>query len=432
MRLACLAAAVFALTLLAQPRPSSRILAVNVDSVVHPVTVEILQHAIDKAQREKADLILIRLNTPGGLVESTRRMVEQIDTSPVPVVTFVTPSGARAASAGFFLLMAGDVAAMSYGTNTGAASPVLMMGGAGDMDPVMRKKVENDAAASLRSQAARRGRNAALAEKAVLEAKSFSDQEALDSHLIDLVVRDEAELLRKLHGFTVTRFDGSQRTLQLESPQVTDYQLSWREKAMQSLSDPNIAFLILIAGALCLSFEFSAPGFGAPGVIGAILLLLGLSAMSLLPINWMAAGLLLVGLACIFLEMKFASHGVLAAGGTLALVLGSLFLVEGPPEMRIRLSTAIGVALPFGIITGLLVTLVVRSRRNKSVTGISGMIDSQGVSVTELSPTGTVRIHGEYWDAISTIPTPAGTPVRVIEWTGTTGLQLKVEPLQQQ
>jgi membrane-bound serine protease (ClpP class) len=210
---------------------------------------------------------------------------------------------------------------------------------------------------------------------------------------------------------------------------MIEYRLTWRERAMSALSDPNLAFLILIAGALCLYFEFSAPGMSAPGIIGVILLLLGLSAMSMLPINWMAAGLLVVGLASIALEIKFATHGVLGAGGVVALVLGSLFLVEGPPEMRIRLSTALGVSLPFGIITCLLVTLVVRSRRNKAATGISGMIDEMGVAITALAPAGKVLVHGEYWDAMSSVPVAAGASVRVTELTG---LQLKVEPSQQQ
>ncbi len=415
--------ALFQLALPAQPAPS-RILAVNITSVVHPITAEILSHAIEQARREKADLVLIRLNTPGGLVEATRRLVEQIDGSPVPVVTFVTPSGARAASAGFFLLEAGDVAAMTYGTNTGAASPVLM---GMEMDPVMRRKVESDAAAWLRSQTTRRGRNAALAEKAVSESKSFSDQEALDSHLIDFIVRDEAELLRKLDGFTVTRFNGATQVLRLgASSAVVDYKLTWRERAMATLSDPNLAFLILIAGALCLYFEFTTPGMIAPGVIGAILALLGLSAMSVLPINWMAAGLLVIGLACIVLEAKFTSHGVLAAGGISALVLGTIFLVEGPPEMRIRLSTALGVAMPFGVITCVLTTLVVRSRRNKAAGGASGLIAEEGISVTELNPVGKVLVHGEYWNAVSSVHAAAGIRVRVIELDG---MELKVEPI---
>ncbi len=419
-----LAVFAFLLTQGAALAASAKISAITIDGVVHPITVEILSRALEQARNQKADLFLIRLNTPGGLLEATRQLVEKIDASNIPVVTFVTPSGGRAASAGFFLLEAGDVAAMAYGTNTGAASPVVI---GTEMDPVMRRKVENDSAASLRSQAGKRGRNASLAEKAVFEAKSFSDQEALDAHLIDLTVRDEAELLRKLHNREITRFDGSRQTLQLENPEVVEYKLTTRERLMSTLSDPNLAFLILILGALCIYVEFSSPGLILPGVLGAILLLLGLSAMSVLPINWMAAGLIVLSFTFFVLEAKFTSHGVLGAGGVIALVLGSLFLVEGPPEMRIRLGTALGVALPFGLITSFLVVLVVRARANKVVTGASGMIGRTGVSVTDLSPEGKVLIGGEYWNAVSTSAVPPGAAVRVLEIDG---LSLKVAPIE--
>jgi membrane-bound serine protease (ClpP class) len=404
---------------------AAKVTAITIDGIVHPITVEILSHALEEARDQKADLLLIRLNTPGGLLEATRQLVEKIDASPIPVVTFVTPSGGRAASAGFFLLEAGDVAAMAFGTNTGAASPVLM---GAEMDPVMRRKVENDSAASLRSQAAKRGRNASLAEKAVFEAKSFSDQEALEAHLVDLTVRDEAELLQKLNHREITRFDGSRLTLQLENPVVVDYKPTIRERLMTALSDPNLAFLILILGALSLYVEFSSPGLIVPGVLGAVLVMLGLSAMSVLPINWMAAGLILVGLASFVLEAKFTSHGLLGTAGVVALVLGALFLVQGPPEMRIHLGTALGVALPFGLITFFLVALVVRARANKVVTGASGMIGKTGVSVTDLSPAGKVLIGGEYWNAVCTSNAQPGAAVRVLEIDG---LMLKVAPIEE-
>lgn len=426
MRLACKLALVAFLQTPWMPRAAvAKVVAVTVNGVVHPITAEILAHASELARNQKADLILIRLNTPGGLLDATRSIVEQIDASPVPVVTFVTPSGGRAASAGFFLLEAADVAAMAFGTNAGAASPVLA---GAEMDPVMRKKLENDAAASLRSQATKRGRNASLAEQAVFEAKSFSDKEAMDDHLIDLAVRDEAELLRKFHDREITRFDGSRQTLQLDHPEVIEYQLTVRERLMSALRDPNLAFVMLILGGLCIYLEFSAPGLIVPGILGAILVLLGLSAMSVLPINWMAAGLVAVGLACFVLEAKFVSHGILGTGGVIALVLGSLFLVNGPPEMRIRAGTAIGVALPFGLITCFLVVLVIRARANKVVSGPSYLVEQTGVSVTDLAPTGKIRIGGEYWNAVSTRATPRGTAVRVLE---VTDLLLKVTPLQE-
>jgi len=240
------------------------------------------------------------------------------------------------------------------------------------------------------------------------------------------VVRDEAELLQKLNGREITRFDGTRLTLHLDNPQVIDYQFTLRERIMAKLSDPNIAFIILIVGGLCIYVEFSAPGLVAPGVFGAILALVGLSALSVLPINWMGAGLIVVGIACFVLEAKFSSHGLLGTAGVAALVLGALVLVDGPPEIRIHLGTALSVALPFGVITALLVSMVVRARRNKVVTGSAGMIDETGVSVTDLAPAGKVLVHGEYWDAISTRPAPNGTPVRVLQLEG---LKLKVEPI---
>jgi membrane-bound serine protease (ClpP class) len=403
-------------------RSESRVIAVSVDNVVHPITVDILTHAIEQARRERADILLIRLNTPGGLLEAERQMMEKIVASPVPVVTFVTPSGARAASAGFFLLEAGDVAAMADGTNAGAASPVLM---GAQMDPVMRKKVENDAAASLRSFASKRGRNADLAQKAVFEAKSFTDREALEAKLIDLTAPDERHLLALLNGREITRFDGRRQTLHLSVPQVVDYEPSIRERIFSSISDPNIAFILLILGALGIYVEFSSPGLIFPGVGGGILVLLGLSGLAVLPINWVGAALLLLSLSFFILELKFASHGILGAGGVVAMILGSLFLINGPPEMRIRISTALAVTLPFAIVTACLLTMVLRARSQRVVTGPTAMLNTTGVALTALSPQGKVFVHGEYWDAVSTMPIAPGASVRVV---GVEGLTLTVEP----
>lgn len=401
----------------------SRVIAVSVDNVVHPITVEILTHAIDQASRERADLLLIRLNTPGGLLEATRQAVQKIIASPVPVVTFVTPSGGRAASAGFFLLEAGDIAAMADGTNAGASSAVLL--GGQQMDPVLRKKVDNDAAALLRGLASKRGRNADLAQKAVFEARSFSDREALENKLIDLVAPDERSLLEQLDGRTIVRFDGRRETLRLSRPQVVDYSPAIRERIFSSISDPNLAFILLILGALGIYVEYLSPGLIFPGVAGGILLLLGLSALAVLPINWAGAALLLLSFAFFVLEAKFASHGILGAGGAVAMILGALLLINGPPEMRIRLSTALAVALPFAAITLFLVSLVVRARAQKVTTGMDAMQNTTGVALTALSPAGQVLVRGEYWNAVSATPVAPGTAVRVI---GMQGLTLKVEP----
>lgn len=372
----------------------SRVIAVSVDNVVHPITVEMLTHAIDEAKRQRADFLLIRLNTPGGMLEATRQAIEKIVASPIPVVTFVTPSGGRAASAGFFLLESGDIAAMADGTNAGAASAVLL--GGQRMDPVLRKKVDSDAAALLRSLASKRGRNADLAEKAVFEAKSFSDREALENKLIDLVASDELHLLAQLDGRAIVRFDGRRETLRLSRAQVVDYKPTIREQILSSISDPNIAFILLILGALGIYVEYLSPGLILPGVAGGILLLLGLSALSVLPINWTGAALLLLSFAFFVLEAKFASHGILGTGGAVAMVLGSLLLIKGPPEMRIRVSTALTVALPFTAITLFLVSLVVRARAQKVLTGMTAMRNTVGVALTALSPTGKVLVRGEY------------------------------------
>ncbi len=399
------------------------ILAVRVDHVVHPVTVEILKHALDQARRENAELVLIRLNTPGGLLEATREAIEAIVASPVPVVTYVTPSGGRAASAGFFLLEAGDIAAMAPGTNTGAASPILL---GQQMDPVLRRKAENDAAAALRSLVEKRGRNSALAEKTVYEAKAFTEKEALDSKLIEIIAKDEADLFRQVEGREIVRLNGARQTLRLASTQVVDYQETVRERILSAISNPNLAFVLLILGALGVYIEFSSPGLILPGVAGAILALLGLSALAVLPINWLGAALIVLALALFVLEAKFASHGILGGGGAVAMVLGAVLLIDGPPELRIRWSIALAAALPFAGITMFLLSLVMRARAAKVVTGVEGMVGELGEARTALKPRGKVFVHGEYWDAVSSAPAVTGSRVRV---TAVEGLELRVEPI---
>jgi membrane-bound serine protease (ClpP class) len=401
-----------------------RVLAVDLDGIVHPITVEIVSRALDQAEHQHAELVLIRLNTPGGLMEAMRETIQKMVGSPVPIVTYVTPSGGRAASAGFFLLEAGDVAAMAPGTNTGAAHPVLI---GTQMDPIMRQKVENDAAASLRSLVAKRGRNSDLAQKAVLESKSFTEKEALDNHLIELIANNEQDLLRQLDGRTVTRFDGHKQTLHLAGFEIVTYEKNLRQRVLSAISDPNIALILLVLGALGIYAEFSSPGLIFPGVAGAILALLGLSALSMLPINWLGAALLILAFAFFILEAKFASHGVLAAGGAVAMILGAVLLINSPvPEMRIHVSTAIAVTLPFAAITAFLVSLVVRARAAKVVTGREGMIGEIGVAVGDLGPEGRIMVRGEYWNAVAPAPLKSGEQVRV---TAIDRLKLSVEPV---
>ncbi len=398
-----------------------RVIAVSIDGEISPITPEIIGHAIEQAQSENAALLLIRINTPGGLLDSTRGIIQKLDASPVPVVTYVGPSGARAASAGFFLLEAGDIAAMAPGTNTGASSPVLLVG---QMDQVMRSKVENDAAAMLRSMMSRRGRNSDVGEQTIRQAKSFTEKEALDQKLIDLVANSEQQLLQTLEGREITRWDGRKLTLHVAGATVTDARETLRERVVSAIADPNIGFILLVLGVLGIYVEFTTPGLIFPGIAGAILALLGLSSLSILPINWTGVALLVLALALFVLEAKFTSHGMLGIGGTISMVLGALLLVNGPPEMRIHLATALAVALPFAAITMFLVSIVVKARHNKVLTGSEGMIGEMGIARTALEPEGQVLVRGEYWTAIAASPVPAGAQVRV---SGLDGLKLKVE-----
>jgi membrane-bound serine protease (ClpP class) len=399
-----------------------RIVAVSIEGEIHPITVEIVGHAIEQAQSENAALLLVRINTPGGLLEATRQTIQKLDASTVPVVTYVTPGGARAASAGFFILEAGDIAAMAPGTNTGAASPVMMVG---QMDQVMRSKVENDAAAMLRSMMSRRGRNSEVGEQTIRQAKAFTEKEALDQKLIELLANSEQQLLQELDGREITRWDGRKQTLHVAGASVTEVQRTLRERVIFAIADPNIGFILMVLGVLGIYIEFNAPGLIFPGIAGAILALLGLSSLSILPINWAGVGLLALSLALFVLEAKFTSHGMLGIGGTISMVLGALLLVNGPPEMRIHLSTALAVALPFAAITMFLVSMVIQARRNKVVTGVEGMVGQLGIAQTALEPEGQVLVRGELWSAIAASNIPAGAHVRV---KGVAGLKLQVEP----
>jgi membrane-bound serine protease (ClpP class) len=416
--LACFCLLSLSIPAAAQPR----VLAVNIDGIVHPVTVEIVAGAIDQAQSQHADLLLIRLNTPGGLMEAAREVVQKIVASPIPVITYVTPSGARAASAGFFILESADIAAMAVGTNTGAASPVLL---GQQMDPVMRKKVENDATAWLRGITSRRARNTDLAEKAITDAKAFSDKEALDQHLIEIIASSEQDLFSQLNGREITRWNGAKQTLKTSGAVIIEFQPTLRQRIVGATDDPNLAFILLVLGALGIYVEFTSPGLIVPGVIGAIFALLGLSGLSVLPINWVGAALLILALAFFILEAKFATHGILGVSGALCMLLGALLLVDGPADLRIHFTTAISVTIPFALITMFLVSLVIKARANKVITGVSTMLNEIGVARTPLAPEGQIMINGEYWRAVSSTPVNPGDSVRV---TGIDGLTLTVEP----
>jgi len=399
------------------------VLRLNVNDMIHPISDEFIGRAIDQAQSEHDDAVILVLSTPGGLLDSTRSIVEKIMTSRVPVIVYVAPAGSRAASAGFFILESADVAAMAPGTNTGAAHPVLL---GEKMDEVMKAKMENDAAAFMRTIAAKRGRNVTVAESAVRESKSFTEQEALAQKLIDIVAPSEQSLLRAIDGRTFKRYDGTSVTLHVANTQVNVFEMSLRQRLLSSLMDPNIAFLLLALGALALYAEFNHPGAVVPGVVGVISIVLALFALNFLPTRFASLALLLVAFALFALEAKFASHGVLAAGGIVCMVIGALFLVDGPiPQMRVNIVTAVAVSLPIGIIAVFLTTLVLRARRGRVSTGSEGMIGEIGIARTPLGPEGKVFVHGELWNAVAANAIPEGARVRV---AGVNGLHLLVEP----
>jgi membrane-bound serine protease (ClpP class) len=400
------------------------VLQVDVTGIIHPVTVEVISSALDQAEAQHADAVIVRLSTPGGLLDATREIVERVFRSKIPVIMWVGPAGARAASAGFFLLEAGDIAAMAPGTNTGASHPVS--GSGADLESEMNRKVENDTAALMRTIAGHRGRDVDAAEKTVRSSVSYTDKEALDQRLIDVVAPDAAALLRALDGREITRFDGSKQTLHFAGAAVEDFEPTVRQRILSAIADPNIALLLLVLGALGIYAEFSSPGMVLPGVLGAIALLLGLAAMAMFPIAWLGAALMIMGLAFFVLEAKFATHGVLTLGGAIALLLGALMLIDtNDPALRIRLSMALAVTIPFALITSFLFSIAVRARRNKVVTGMGALTGSYGVAVGELNLSGRVMVRGEYWNAVATTRVGPAERVRV---TAAEGLTLKVEP----
>jgi membrane-bound serine protease (ClpP class) len=405
---------------------SADVLKVTVNDAIQPVTAEYIGRALDLAAANHDQAVLIEINTPGGLVDSTREIIEKIIASPVPVIIYVTPSGSRAASAGFFILESADVAAMAPGTNTGAAHPVIL---GGKMDDVMKQKMENDAAALMRSVVAKRGRNVELAESAVRESKSFTDQEALDKKLIEYIAPSEQDLFHQLNGKSFKRFNGTTVTLSLKDKDqpFRDYRMTLKQRILSHLMDPNVAFILLAIGALALYAEFNHPGAVIPGTVGVVFILIAAFALNLLPVRFAAIAMIIGAFALFAAEAKFASHGVLTTGGIVLLTLGGLFLVDAPiPEMRVHLATALAVSIPLGIITAFLMSIAVRARRNKVVTGEQGLIGEIGIAQTTLAPAGKVFVHGELWDAVSTVPVPAGGRIVVRQ---VDGLTLRVEPV---
>ncbi len=421
-----------------QAGPSSAhratVVVLRIDDEIEPVLSEYINGGIDQAARSGASLVLITVDTPGGLGTSMREIIQHIIDSPVPVVVYVAPAGARAASAGFFILLSADVAAMAPGTHAGAASPLLAIGGFPvNVDETLRRKILNDATAYLRSLASKRGRNVPLAESAVTEGKAFTEKEALDGKLIDMLAKTPEDLLGQLDGRMITRFDGSTVKLELRNPARTVVEMSARQKFLAWIVRPDVFFILLIVGVLGLYAEFTHPGMVAPGVIGGIALVLALFGMHILPINFTGLLLIALALALFILEAKFSSHGVLGIGGVVAMLLGALMLIRSPiTGAGVSLGVALGVTVPFALVTILLMRLVLRSRRWKQAAGAEQLVGAEGevttaveASTADESRRGMVRVHGELWRAVAPMKIPEGARVRVVK---VDGLTLHVEP----
>ena len=390
---------------------------------IQPVSADEVTRALAKANSDGAQALLIDLDTPGGLLDSMRTMVGAILRSRVPVIVYVAPSGSRAGSAGFFLLESADVAAMAPGTEAGAAHVVFE---GGKPDDVEAQKVENDAEAFMRSYVTKRGRSADAAQEAEKSSHSYTAEESLNQHLIDLIANSDADLLQKIDGRVVTRMDGTTTTLHVANARIVPIQLTLRDKLLGWLVDPNIALLFLVCGALLIYLEFNSPGTIVPGALGTLMVLLAVFALDLLPIRYTAVLLLVAALVLLVLEAKVGGHGALAIAGILCLTFGTLTLVAAPvPEMGVSPWVAISLSLAFGGITWFLVRLAVRARKRKSRIGADALVGSAATAMEALAPQGHVLVEGEIWQAVAHAPVAAGTKLRVV---GHEQLLLEVEP----
>jgi membrane-bound serine protease (ClpP class) len=409
--LCCAAVLLLGRVTYAAPQQPSQVVLLRVHDTIQPISEQYISRGISRAADIHADAVLIELDTPGGLLDSTRDIVHDILASPSPVIVYVSPSGSRAGSAGFFILESADIAAMAPGTNAGAAHPVVM---GTNVDAVMKQKLENDATAFLRSYVARRNRNVNAAQDAVLNSKSYTESEAEKLKLIDVIAPSNTALLDAIDGRSVIRFDGSTVTLRTRDAHIVPVETTLRENILDRLMDPNLAVLILVVGGLLIYLEFNTPGTIIPGALGTLLVLLALFALNLLPVRYTSLMLLLAAFALMILEAKFASHGVLATAGIVCLVFGTLTLVAGPiPELRVSIATAIGTGIAFGAITTFLVRIAFRARRNKVLTGPEALVGSIAIAQQPLDPRGQVMVHGELWFAESPAPVSAGEHVRV-------------------
>jgi membrane-bound serine protease (ClpP class) len=399
----------------------------EVDDAIHPISAELMVSAIDRADAAGAAAVVFVLRTPGGVLDSTRTIISRMIAARTPVIVYIAPSGARAASAGFLITIAADVAAMAPGTHIGAAHPVSA--GGQDIDKTMRDKVTSDVAAFARSLAQARRRNLSLVEEAVTKSRSFTEREALEASppIIDLVAGSLDELVAKLDGRTIRRFNGAQQTVHTAGARRESVEMTRRQRFLSTLAHPQIAYLLFTLGLLGLTVELWNPGTVLPGVVGGVCLLLAFLAFQVLPIN--VAGLLLIvlGVGLLVLELKIPSFGVAGVGGIVSLVLGSIVLMGDAGDLRVGLWLIVPTMLAFGVIFLLLGRLALASQRLRPVSGAEGMLREEGQALTDLTPdrVGQVSVHGEIWSAIASTPVSAGSPVHVVALRG---LTLLVEP----
>ena len=409
----------------AAPRPAAApvVYAAEVDALIHPVSAAYIVQTIDRADAEDAALVVLTLRTPGGLVDSTRTINSRIISAKTPVVVFVGPSGSRAASAGFLITLAADVAVMAPGTHIGAAHPVSGTGV--QMDETQAEKAASDVAAYARSLATQRGRNVELAEKAVVESQSFTEVEALDASppLIDLIATDLEDLLEQLDGRSIERWDGDTIELTTAGAEIIFLQMNWRQQLLSAIAHPQIAVLLFSLGTLGLTIELWNPGAIAPGVVGGLCLLLAFFAFQILPVNYVGLLLILFGLVLLVLEMIVVSYGLLATGGIVSMVLGALMLFDSPaPELQLGLPFIVSTMLALAVLMVGLMRLVIKAQLRPAVTGPSGMIDEVGRTLTLIEPgrSGRVATHGEIWMATSNEAITEGESVRVTAVDGMT------------
>ena len=400
---------------------------ITIDGIINPIATEYILESIEKAEEAGAELLIIEMDTPGGLMVSMHDIVKGILGADVPVAVYVSPSGSRAGSAGVFITIAAHIAAMAPGTNIGSAHPVNM-GGAQDTSRVMEEKIVNDAVAHIRSVAEKRGRNADWAESAIRESANITEKEALKLNVVDHIVPTVDSLLIAVHGREVEVLSGY-RVLDTENARIESYEMNWRQRALDILSDPNILYILFLIGITGISLELYNPGSILPGVVGGICIILFLYSVQTIPIN--IAGLLLILFSAILflLEIKIPSYGLLTIGGVISLVLGSLMLVDSPlPFLQISWKVILGATITMTLFFIIAISFVIRAHRKKPSTGKEGLVGEEGVTIDDLNPTGQIEIHGEIWKAVSDLRIKKGQRV-IVEEVHSQHLRLKVKPI---